>query len=229
MNIQEKNVSLPPGSHSAANALRDFISTQSFPCVGAKSALNKKRLFIREFGNLASPEATESLHNSLVEYSENYPEPGQAPVSFAAIFTSHAPSELAFEDLLWKQLAALHEIDRCKGIRWNSTVSDNPDSNQFSFSVGGRPYFVVGMHPQASRLARRTPFICLIFNFHDQFEALKATGKYSSMQRAIRERDIALQGSINPVLARFGESSEARQYSGRAINEAWRCPFHPKD
>lgn len=221
---------LPASSaDEAANALRDFISTPSFPCVGAKSALNKGRLTIREFGRLATPETTQDLYESLIDYSAKNPEPGQTPVSFAATFSSHAPSELVFEELLWKQLIALHEVDRCKGITWNSEVSEDPESSQFSFSIGGRAYFVVGMHPNASRLARRTPIICLIFNFHDQFEALKTTGKYSSLQRAIRERDIALQGSINPVLARFGESSEARQYSGRPVDQAWQCPFHHKD
>jgi FPC/CPF motif-containing protein YcgG len=53
----------------------------------------------------------------------------------------------------------------------------------------------------------------------------KIQGKYTSMQDAIRTRDTALQGSVNPVLARFGESSEAVQYSGRAANGAWKCPF----
>lgn len=50
----------------------------------------------------------------------------------------------------------------------------------------------------------------------------------ANMQAAIRERDIALQGSINPVLARFGAGSElcntrarpaADAISGRSINE----------
>ena len=69
---------------------------------------------------------------------------------------------------------------------------------------------------------------CLVFNFHEQFEQLKASGKYTVLQDAIRTRDIALQGSINPVLARFGETSEARQYSGRAVEADWQCPFHSK-
>ena len=29
------------------------------------------------------------------------------------------------------------------------------------------------------------------------------------------------------LLARFGEISEARQYSGRLVDDAWRCPFQP--
>ncbi|EEF25334.1 conserved hypothetical protein [Ricinus communis] len=55
---------------------------------------------------------------------------------------------------------------------------------------------------------------------------MKSSGKYQSMQEAIRQREIALQGSINPALARFGEASEARQYSGRAVESNWKCPFH---
>ena len=34
-----------------------------------------------------------------------------------------------------------------------------------------------------------------------------------------------LSGSINPMLARHGESSEARQYSGRVVDEDWKCPL----
>ena len=44
----------------------------------------------------------------------------------------------------------------------------------------------------------------------------------------IRARDMAFQGSLNPVLKNFGESSEARQYSGRAVPDDWKCPFHAK-
>ena len=41
-------------------------------------------------------------------------------------------------------------------------------------------------------------------------------------------RDEALAGSRNPMLARHGEASEARQYSGRVVDDAWQCPFHYK-
>jgi FPC/CPF motif-containing protein YcgG len=45
----------------------------------------------------------------------------------------------------------------------------------------------------------------------------------------VRERDVALQGSTNPNLADFGQASEARQYSGRATEVAWQCPFARKE
>ena len=40
---------------------------------------------------------------------------------------------------------------------WDPRVSDDPANPHFAFSVGGTAFFVVGLHPQASRIARRTP------------------------------------------------------------------------
>jgi hypothetical protein len=55
---------------------------------------------------------------------------------------------------------------------------------------------------------------------------LRGDGRYSRMQSATRARDEALQGSINPNLADFGTAAETRQYSGRKVDDDWRCPFH---
>lgn len=217
-------------SHSsAARHIRSFIEAKSFPCVGAKSALNKDRLHVDAFGPLGSTQGTERLWDALKEYSDNYQDPGQTPVSFIAMFDEAELDELGFERLMWAQLQALHELDCSKGFEWDRKVSGDPGRAEFSFSVAGRAFFVVGLHPGASRKARQTPFPCLVFNFHDQFEDLKASGKYSSMQTAIRKRDTALQGSVNPMLSRFGEASEAIQYSGRAVQHGWQCPFHKRE
>ena len=77
----------------------------------------------------------------------------------------------------------------------------------------------------ASRPARRFDRPILVFNLHNQFEWLRAEGRYERMREAILERDVKLAGSVNPMLARHGESSEARQYSGREVDEDWKCPF----
>ena len=207
------------------DGVKAFIADKSFPCVGAKSALNKDRMRMLYFGAMASPDSTRALWEALVNNSQEFPDPGSVPVSFVAVFDDAVTDEAGFEHLLWQQLQALHDHDHEKGIVWDRTVSSDPSKVDFSFSVGGRAFFVVGLHPGASRMARRTPFPCIVFNFHNQFESLKASGKYTGMQDAIRRRDTALQGSVNPVLARFGESSEAEQYSGRAADGAWKCPF----
>ena len=54
---------------------------------------------------------------------------------------------------------------------------------------------------------------------------MRAEGRYEKLRAAILERDEALAGSVNPMLARHGEASEARQYSGRAVDADWRCPM----
>lgn len=211
-----------------AAQIRDFIADPAFPCVGAKSALHKGRMDVQAFGALGDPDRTQALHDAIADYAQRYPEPGAVPVTFIATFDDEAMDERSFEQRLWQQLQQLHAIDVQRGTPWAQGVSADPAQENFSFSIAGRAFFIVGLHPGASRLARRAPQPCMVFNFHDQFELLKANGKYTSMQDAIRKRDIALQGSINPVLARFGESSEARQYSGRAVEAGWTCPFHSK-
>jgi FPC/CPF motif-containing protein YcgG len=144
--------------------------------------------------------------------------------TFIAVFASpSALDEPAFEDGLWRTLQALHEID---DDGWDPSVSSDPDSPTFSFSFGGRAYFVVGLHPASSRKARRFEWPALAFNAHDQFRRLRNQGRFERLQRAIRERDLRLQGSLNPNLANFGELPEARQYSGRRVEEDWACPFH---
>ena len=210
---------------SCIDSVKAFIADNSFPCVGAKSALNKDRMRLSRFGAMATPASTQALWKALIRYSQEFSDPGAVPVSFVAVFDDAVTDEAGFERLLWQQLQALHDHDHARGIVWDRSVSSDPSQVDFSFSVGGRAFFVVGLHPGASRMARRTPFPCIVFNFHNQFESLKASGKYSGMQDAIRKRDTVLQGSVNPVLARFGESSEAVQYSGRAADGAWKCPF----
>lgn len=65
---------------------------------------------------------------------------------------------------------------------------------------------------------------------HDQFEQLRAEGRYERMRERILDRDAKLSGSINPMLARHGEASEAAQYSGRHVGDEWVCPFRdPRD
>jgi FPC/CPF motif-containing protein YcgG len=66
----------------------------------------------------------------------------------------------------------------------------------------------------------------MIFNLHWQFEKLRDMGVYQRVKKRIRKADEKLQGSINPMLDDFGDSSEARQYSGRAVDSNWKCPFH---
>ena len=199
---------------------KSFVAAPAFPCVGAKSAMNRGRMAFGLYGALTDADDAAALCEQLADFSRRFPEPGSDPVSYVAMFRQPVANEDEFHRRLWSHLQAMHDIDSQRHA-WDASVSSDVLDKQFSFSIAERAFFVVGLHPQASRLARRAPFPCLVFNFHDQFEAMREDGRYGRLQDAIRARDVALQGAINPVLARFGESSEAHQYSGRARPDAF--------
>ncbi|MGC4062927.1 MAG: guanitoxin biosynthesis heme-dependent pre-guanitoxin N-hydroxylase GntA [Aquabacterium sp.] len=212
------------------------ILAHGFPCVVARSVLNRRTYRMGIYDTLGSKDAALGLCHDLYEFSNEFKDTSQTRASSAQdkiSFTSfiatfqhpHIESELAFEELLWRQLQTMHCID-ARHFDWDGTVSKNPGSPDFSFSLGGRAFFVVGLHPRSSRLARRTEMPCLVFNPHKQFETLRITGKYDGICNAIRQRDIALQGSTNPMLSHFGEQAESRQYAGRAVPSNWQCPFN---
>ena len=215
-----------PASDSSAliQDFRSFVAAESFPCVAAKSALKRERIEFEVCDRLGSADSAKILQDSLASFSARHQDPVVSPTSFVAIFREQVAGEDDFHKQLWMQLQALHELDIEKHP-WATGVSDNPCSADFSFSVASRAFFVVGLHPRSSRLARRAPQPTLVFNFHGQFEELRARGRFEKLQSAIRERDVALQGDINPVLAQFGEASEALQYSGSASGG---CPFRTR-
>ena len=135
--------------------------------------------------------------------------------------------EEGFERHLWERVQSLSDKDAWLGHPLDERVASEPDSPHFSLSFAGEAFFVVGLHPNASRPARRfsSP---VVFNLHAQFEELREAGRYEKLRSSILQRDEALAGSVNPMLARHGEVSEARQNSGRVVDEAWRCPFRPR-
>jgi len=153
--------------------------------------------------------------------------PGRFSTFIATFLDPPITSEQVFEDLLWRQLAALHEHD-CELFRWDPNASADPAHPRFGFSVVGRAFFIVGLHPAATRLSRRFPWPSLVFNAEFQFDELEATGEITKLSRAIRHRDVCLQGDINPNLIYEGALSRAREYSGRAVPVDWVCPWHPK-
>jgi hypothetical protein len=150
----------------------------------------------------------------------------QGFVSFLASFSGPAiGSELQFERLLWRQLQRVHELD---DQPWDPSVSSDPADPDFAFSIGGVGYFVVGLHPLASRPARRAEHPTLVFNLHSQFESLRAAGHYERMRAAIRARDLDLAGSVNPMVGDHGQTANACQYSGRVVGAEWKAPFRPR-
>ena len=107
---------------------------------------------------------------------------------------------MTFEKALWHQLQAVHEVDM-QLFNWCVAVESAPENSNFSFSVGGRAFFLIGMHSAASRAARRTRMPVIVFNLHEQFVELRANGKFDGVRNKIQQRDKQLQGTINPMAA----------------------------
>ncbi|MEG8040911.1 guanitoxin biosynthesis heme-dependent pre-guanitoxin N-hydroxylase GntA [Sphingomonas sp. LR60] len=207
--------------------LHDHVAERAFPCVGAKAALARGTLSVLACTNIDSAWDDLRIHDGLVKFAAAYREDPALFRSFAVVFDGpDGLDEPAFEKALWRRIQSLSDKDVWRGQSYDTRVSHDPADSHFSLSFGGEAFFVVGLHPNASRPARRFARPTLVFNLHDQFETLRADGRYEPMREAIMVRDEAIAGSRNPMLSRHGETSEARQYSGRVVDEAWRCPFH---
>jgi uncharacterized protein len=214
-----------PEDTSLEKQFASFVADSAFPCVGARAAFNSESYITRVYDELAHPLYSERVAHDLQAFQESEMRRTKEFATFVAIFRNpRETSESDFEKLLWLQLQQVREID-ARHHAWDPSVSSDPADPHFSFSFAGQAIYVVGMHANSSRLARRFPWPALIFNPHEQFERLRREGKWTHMQQLIRTRDIALQGSANPMLNEFGETSEARQYSGRAVEADWRPPL----
>ena len=206
---------------------RAFVNDPEFPCVGAKSALARGSLEVVVCHSIQSAWDDLRIHRSLMAWSKDYASDPEGFRSIAFLFREPgALNEKTFEAALWDRIQSLADKDEWLGQKRDPAVSNDPADPHFGLSFGGQAYFVVGLHPAASRPARRFRVPAMVFNLHDQFEQLRAEGRYERMREAILKRDVDLAGSINPMLARHGEVSEARQYSGRAVDDEWTCPYH---
>ena len=213
-------------SHPLADRFVEFIGASDFPCVGAKAALNRDGIRFVVARDFRSAWDDLRILPGLLDLAKRYradPVPFQ---SLVVLFESGAPvDEEMFETQLWARLQSLTDKDEWLGQRADPRVAHDPDDPHFAMSFGGEAFFVVGLHPKSSRPARRVAAPAMVFNLHDQFERLRAAGRYDKLSGTILDRDLKLAGSPNPMLSEHGTKSAARQYSGRAVGDQWQCPF----
>jgi FPC/CPF motif-containing protein YcgG len=214
-----------PGAE-VAGALERMVGHPEFPCLGAKSVFRRGSVEHVVLDDMTSADVPEELLVRLRRFAGGIEgEPGFH--SFIATFRQPMPTdEATFERELFDLLQRLHDADE---EPWAPGVGSDPTDPHFAFSAGGTAYFIVGLHPSASRVARRAPLPTLVFNPHDQFEQLREEGRFDRMRGAIRRRDEDLQGTINPMVADYGEATEAVQYSGRMHGPDWEPPLEVRD
>lgn len=240
MELNIKSMESPQIKHSSIRPVRNIISRndsvkarfakyleERHPCVMAKSIIMNDNLTLRTYSRMSSQMDQRILIEDLRKYVAGFQPESRNFRSFVAVFTQEeGMDEKTFESKLWKLLGSLSEIDDCE---WDPSVSSDPQNEFFSFSLLGKAFYIVGLHPNSSRIARRSPQVSIVFNLHAQFEKLRNMGVYQQVRDRIRSNDKDIQGTVNPMLDDFGGSSEARQYSGREVDSDWKCPFHHKN
>ena len=216
--------------HPLAAEFAEFVSDRAFPCVGAKAALNRDGMRFVVARDFRSAWDDLRILPALHALARGYQREPALFQSLVVLFEGGAPdTEADYEQSLWQRLQSLSDKDQWLGQRPDPRVAHDPGDPHFAMSFGGEAFFVVGLHPGSSRPARRFRVPAMVFNLHDQFEQLRASGRYDPLRETIIDRDVALAGSPNPMLAEHGRVSAARQYSGRAVDADWQCPFAGRD
>jgi uncharacterized protein len=205
----------------------NFIENKSFPCIGAKTAIAKSQLNCLVVGHIFCPVDDEKIVTFLHTFIDKCRTSNNQFHSAAIIFSAPQDiTEAVYEIALWQRLQAISNID-AQHYKYDSRVSLDIHSSLFSFSIKEEALFIVGMHGASSRDARRFKYPAIVFNPHAQFEILKQTNKYKNLQSSIRKRDMALSGTINPMLSdhAIAMSLEIVQYSGKDYGNLFSCPL----
>lgn len=204
----------------------DFIIGKNHPCVMANTIFKMHDYQLKVYDDITNQANIKPILNDLEDYINRYDFDSNRFETFIVCFEQNQfTTEKGYETALWEFLQRLHNAD---DSQWDENVSDDPENVNFSFSLKGKAFFIIGMHPESSRIARQAPYCTVVFNLHWQFEKLREMGAYTRVRDRIRKRDKALQGTINPTLKDFGDASETMQYSGRKVDESWKCPFSHK-
>lgn len=191
--------------------LHDHLNHLSFPCIMAKSALKRGVVKFHDASRIPLDETYSEIGNFVNQFRK-------APEklhSFIVAFPHMSFNE--FEKTFWKTITEWNLMDTHPH---DDRVSSDPFSPRFSYSLHAEAFFMLLLHPESPRFARRLPFPALVMNPHRQFEELRAKRIYFKVRNLIRKRDKDLQGFENPMLDDFGRSSEIFQYTGKVYSEA---------
>jgi FPC/CPF motif-containing protein YcgG len=196
------------------NELSAHIRQSSFPCVMAKAVERSGRISLFEAERLCDPETVIKFHEEIGKFLDHF----RSDNKLSSFVLSCDPADYSdfkkFENDFWIFLKLLRAFDQ-KLYPHDPRVSADPRDPEFSFSIRSEAFFLLLLHPDSPRWARRFPRPAIVFNAHIQFERLRAQGVFAKVRSLIRFRDEELQGTINPMLSDYGERSEVYQYVGR--------------
>lgn len=203
----------------------NFIQNKDFPCVAAKAALGKNQIMCLVANDMRCGIDDKKILEFIYSFIDIYRTSTGIFHSVTVIFREpKGVSENLFESLFWERLQSVSNLDAAN-YNYDNRVNNDPASNDFSYSLKGEAFFIIGLHPSSSRHTREFEYPSIVFNPHAQFQQLKVTNKYENLKKVVRKRDMLYSGSVNPMLNDFGRASEVYQYTGKVYNKSWKCPF----
>lgn len=204
---------------------QQFIMDEMYPCVAARAAIAREHIACFVADNMECPKDDPMILRFLYQFVSDFRRVNTNFHSAAIIFKGPGQlTENAFDRLLWQRLQALSRLD-AQNYAYDPRVNADPSAADFSFSLKEEAFFILGLHHHSARKARRFRYPAIIFNPHAQFEKMRRSDSYEKLKSIVRKRDARYSGSINPMLADFGEKSEVYQYSGRTYDADWTCPL----
>lgn len=217
-----------PDRETLHHEIRSLILQEDYPCVAAIQSVVRNDYMVGTYGQFGHGTHWQKLRADLLHYVESQHATQSRYLSFWAVFAADnqiPDSEIEFEAQLWRELSLLSSEEE-RSVDWGKMNSSDPNDPSFCISLNGEKLFVVGLHPQSSRVARRFSRPAMVFNAFSQFEQFVKEGTYAALVNTIRQRDVKFQGSVNPMVLAHGDVWESIQYSGRDNPDSWKCPFH---
>ena len=215
----------PEGLALLTRQMREALRRRDYPCVAAQQSFFREDYSVGIYDGFGQGACWRELRADLLSFLDDQRRTGSTLSTMWAVFPDAAErSEDRFEDDLWRELSFLSSVET-RAEDWGDDERSDPTRQDFALRLGGHSLFVVGLHPQSSRKARRFPFTALVVNSFDQFAKLAAEGRYVPMVETNRARDRAFQGDVNPMALEHGEKWESIQFSGKSNRADWKCPF----
>jgi FPC/CPF motif-containing protein YcgG len=230
----EKNAdfcNVDPWAQTVHDMLRTHILGPHYPCLGARAAMKHGTYRVGYYKCLGHENSVAANARDLKRFVSEYTqiaEPARGFTAFIALFKyPQSTSEVDFEQLLWRHLQMMNDVDTAP---WDPHYSPDPNDPMFGFSFAGSAFQVIGMHPGASRLSRLLPRPALVFNPESQILRLQEQGMLAHFTDEVRARDTRYQGSTNPEIrpANASTGGEGNVYSGMHHKTPFVCPFHAK-
>lgn len=225
----------------AQRYFKTFVGREDFPCIAGRTVARTDQYAFCAYPDMTNPNIAPGLLHDMLRFQKDFviphAESKRGPLfrSFIAAF-QNPKMENAFigTRALYTLLGNLH-TENSKYFPWVEGYSNDPNSDDFGYSLGRSAFFLAFFHAEASEDARKSELAFLVFNSHSMLDTLKIRGVFIRLRDTIRSR----QWRVHPLLGDHGKTNEWVQYALLPEDELSQmkermlreeifglCPFH---